>query len=288
MVNYYDVLGVQPSASRDEIRAAYKQLALRWHPDRNAQDASAEERFKRINEAYQVLSDAPKKDAYDLKRYYHATPQPTYAAPDPEPPPQAPSPPRRAYGGRPRYAPRVTYSPDQELRMKILVTVFFALLIGGGVVFYRFMNRYSAREAYQAALLEGRSFGAMLKFSEAISFDGEYWQAYYQRGTLRLDVLGDYKNALADFNAALRYAPNPPADLYYYRGLCYYSLRRYPDALADMEKTLRLNARQGSAYYFRGLSYWRLGQPARACRDFGTARQLGVTYSEDSLRQWCN
>jgi molecular chaperone DnaJ len=63
--DYYEVLGVERSASADEIRKAYKREALKHHPDRNPGDATAEAKFKEVNEAYQVLSDDDKRRAYD-------------------------------------------------------------------------------------------------------------------------------------------------------------------------------------------------------------------------------
>ena len=64
--DYYDTLGISKSASADEIKKAYRKQALEWHPDRHKDDKeTAEKRFKEINEAYQVLSDREKKNAYD-------------------------------------------------------------------------------------------------------------------------------------------------------------------------------------------------------------------------------
>ncbi len=68
--DYYEVLGVSKSASADEIKKAYRKVALQYHPDRNPGDASAEEKFKEAAEAYDVLSDADKKARYD--RFGHA------------------------------------------------------------------------------------------------------------------------------------------------------------------------------------------------------------------------
>ncbi len=62
--DYYDILGVQKTATAAELKSAYRKMALEWHPDRN-KSAEAEAKFKEINEAYQVLSDAKKKATYD-------------------------------------------------------------------------------------------------------------------------------------------------------------------------------------------------------------------------------
>lgn len=63
--DYYEVLGIEKSASADEIKRAYRKLAGKYHPDRNPGDKSAEEKFKEIGEAYEVLSDSDKKARYD-------------------------------------------------------------------------------------------------------------------------------------------------------------------------------------------------------------------------------
>lgn len=62
---YYEVLQVSKTASETEIKRAYRKLAMRYHPDRNPEDAQAEEKFKEITEAYEVLSDPQKRAAYD-------------------------------------------------------------------------------------------------------------------------------------------------------------------------------------------------------------------------------
>jgi len=63
--DYYKILGVDRKASEDEIKRAYRKLALHYHPDRNPGDKKAEDKFKEINEAYQVLSDTEKRKRYD-------------------------------------------------------------------------------------------------------------------------------------------------------------------------------------------------------------------------------
>ena len=64
--DYYDILGVSRDASADEIKKAYRQTALKYHPDRNPGDREAEEQFKEAAEAYEVLSDREKRKIYDL------------------------------------------------------------------------------------------------------------------------------------------------------------------------------------------------------------------------------
>ncbi len=63
--DYYKILGVERSASADDVRKAYRKLAMQYHPDRNPGNKQAEEKFKEINEAYQVLSDSQKRARYD-------------------------------------------------------------------------------------------------------------------------------------------------------------------------------------------------------------------------------
>lgn len=64
-IDYYDALGVSRSASSDEIKKAFRKLAQKYHPDKNPGDAAAEDKFKQINEAYEVLKDEEKRSKYD-------------------------------------------------------------------------------------------------------------------------------------------------------------------------------------------------------------------------------
>lgn len=70
--DYYDVLGVKKNASEQEIKKAYRNLAKKYHPDKNPNDKEAEEKFKEVNDAYETLSDVDKKAHYD--RFGHQNP----------------------------------------------------------------------------------------------------------------------------------------------------------------------------------------------------------------------
>jgi len=63
--NLYEVLGVGKTASKEEIKKAYRKLAMKYHPDKNKGDKTAETKFKEINNAYEVLSDDAKRKQYD-------------------------------------------------------------------------------------------------------------------------------------------------------------------------------------------------------------------------------
>src|SRR5262245_51853829 len=68
--DYYEVLGVERGASAEDIKKAYRKLAVKFHPDKNPGDKAAEEKFKELGEAYEALADPQRRAAYD--QYGHA------------------------------------------------------------------------------------------------------------------------------------------------------------------------------------------------------------------------
>jgi molecular chaperone DnaJ len=70
--DYYKTLGVERKATEDDIRKAYRRLARKYHPDLNPGDKAAEDRFKQVQEAYDILSDAKKRSMFDQYGFYSA------------------------------------------------------------------------------------------------------------------------------------------------------------------------------------------------------------------------
>lgn len=67
-MDYYKILGVSEQAEEEQIKRAYRRLARKYHPDLNPNDSEAEEKFKNVAEAYEILGDTDKRKEYDLKR----------------------------------------------------------------------------------------------------------------------------------------------------------------------------------------------------------------------------
>jgi molecular chaperone DnaJ len=101
--DYYEILGVSREASPEEIKKAFRKLALEYHPDRNSSDSGAEDRFKELNEAYSVLSDSGKRAQYD--RFGHSGPA------------------GRGFGG---------FEDFQGMGVEDIINDFFGGIFGGG------------------------------------------------------------------------------------------------------------------------------------------------------------
>ena len=83
--DFYELLGVSRKANAKEIRSAFRKLARKYHPDLNPGDKSAEEKFKQLQEAYDVLSDAKKRQMYDQHGFYSDNYQPGGPPPGSDP-----------------------------------------------------------------------------------------------------------------------------------------------------------------------------------------------------------
>ncbi|MEM6830400.1 MAG: DnaJ domain-containing protein [Bacteroidota bacterium] len=125
MINYYEILGVSENANTDEIKTAFKRQAVKYHPDKHQGKPEMEERFKEINEAYQILSDSYEKARFDLKLKYQqfssSTPPYPYT--------------QQQYRRRPHYEPAsVDYKKNTIATLYAFgITLAIALIVMSGV-----------------------------------------------------------------------------------------------------------------------------------------------------------
>ena len=120
--DYYEILSVGREAGDQEIKGAYRELAKRYHPDRNPDDPAAEEKFKEASEAYSVLSDAQKRAAYD--RFGHAGVQGAGGAANPE-----------AFAGEAQAVAVIDSGGDVDLELALHLPVAVAVTFGARITY---------------------------------------------------------------------------------------------------------------------------------------------------------
>ena len=126
---YYETLEVERNADDSKLKAAFRKLAMKWHPDKNPGDASSEVRFKEINEAYEVLKDGDKRAAYD--RFGHAAFEQGHGGGGPASAPASPRPSpifSRTCSAWPGSAARGGRERGQDLRYNMEITLEEAFL----------------------------------------------------------------------------------------------------------------------------------------------------------------
>lgn len=290
---YYQLLGLSPGASQDEIKSAYKSLALKYHPDKTGGNKAMEEHFKKVNEAYQVLSNPEKRRKYDLR--FTAPPKPSPPKPAQAAKPQPAPQPGKAYGTdnpanqRPNTTNRERKSqiyskpgtkPRSNQQLKYFLFAFVGLLavIVLSLSFFWFMNNDQAEKKLAEAYREhsmGNYLQAMLNYTEVIYYVNDHAEAYTQRGIIRYEAIGDRAAALSDFQKALKFSEEPSALLTYYLGLTYMSVNDLVKAEEYLKMSIRSKPQYDSAWYALGeLNSFFLEKYGLALSYFDTAVSL--------------
>lgn len=150
MRNHYYTLGLSETASQDEIKQAFKRLAVKYHPDKHMGNREMEEKFKSINEAYQILGDPYKKAQFDLQlQYERFTPKREQPAQPYNYPPR-----QKRYGGRPYYGTRpINHKENNRATMYAFAITFGIALVV--MVVKGFYDLYLQKK-YEAFLAERR------------------------------------------------------------------------------------------------------------------------------------
>lgn len=281
----YVLLGLAPTATAAQIKAAYRRLALQLHPDRNAGSAEAEEAFKRLNDAYQLLSDPARRLAYDQAMGYVPTPA-AYRATASVPRTESR---RRPAGYRPTPPPTGPTWQEGYLTFRWLgILVAVVTLV---TVLLQAQSRSLGRERYDQArryAAAGDSLRALDEVGEAIFHHPESADAHWLRGTLRQRFLGDYAGAYPDFKAALAHAPADDDSLRTELARVCLKLKKNQEALLHLNEAVRMDARNGWAFLLRGVAQAELGDTTAACRDWRRARTLeefrGVEFEDRYCR----
>lgn len=153
--NFYEILGVSRYATEAEIKKAFKELAKKYHPDKHPGQSFYEEHFKKINEAYQTLSDPKSRKVYDLRLFYNQAPLPHQSQQSTRQ--QTQQRPQQTYA-QSTYKKTSTEKKQAEKRKLhkyyLYVSIVAVLFMGGCYWFYNFMNAYAAKEYFIQGLKE--------------------------------------------------------------------------------------------------------------------------------------
>lgn len=269
--NLYTILGVSHTASAQEIKLAYKRLALKCHPDRNPDDARAEELFKVVNSAYQTLSDPSKRARYDLRLQYLREQrqairqhQPHHHARYRQTRPPAPVS-ERFYQNIPRREER------RFVRKDLYITLgFFAFMFVFSILLKSTMDYITGEDRYKTALSyieHGKYSSAHSLLTDAIYFRPKHADAYLTRASISMNVYENYRSAVEDLNQVIALQDRPSADVFMMRGKCLAKLEKYIEAERDFGIALTLDSTLHAAQLDRGevrLFYLQKFEPAIA------------------------
>ena len=261
MASYYQILGVSEHASQAEIKIAFKQLAVKYHPDKNQSDPGMEELFKEVNHAYQILSNPYEKARYDIKLKY-GTYQPNHT----------PSPPRYApgrKGGRTQYSePKVNYRENWIATAYAWgFTFIVAIVIMGIVGIKNYFDEIKREELLAQRRLEFEDVkklyasGQIRQSLELINglgtfFEPEKDMAIYKDHMYDSLLLNgntsyfdqDFKNAIFYFELIEAYAPSKPIQIKSQLATAYKETNQPYKSIKKLKELLILNYRTLDIY----------------------------------------
>jgi curved DNA-binding protein CbpA len=282
--NFYQILGISTTASEEEIKIAYRNLAKKYHPDKHGSNKFYEEHFKKINTAYQTLSKKEKRSHYDLKLKYRATSanQTTFRY-------------RNATSNYKRTSMNATKAKharendrkrQKKEKKKIYLITGLALIciVFFSIYFYNFMNEYSAELALNKGVLQEKNkeyFSALESYSNALEYDDEFTEAYKKRAELRLRIFNDYKGGFQDYNKAINSSEKKKWDLYFSRAKCNIKLKKYDEAVHDLREAAILKPAFDSLYFYQGeINNYKLEKYSEAIINYRQVLVLNSGFTE--------
>jgi len=251
--NYYHILGVSTTATPQEIKLAYKKLAIQYHPDKHGGNSYFEEKFKAVSEAYQVLSHPQKRATYDLKLYYLLQQKLKQQAAHQQPQYQPPV--RRPASVTERHYRTIPQSRFLKKDWYVVIIIFGSIILLS-LLLSMVMNHVAAKDKYSSALaaLQKKEWPVAHSFlSEAIYFKPKFAEAYMKRAYIEMEIYQDYRAALSDLDATITNASVKTPQMYYLRGKCYEELRNSKVAELDLSYAIQRDKNFSLAYYDRGM-----------------------------------
>ncbi|PWJ42777.1 DnaJ domain-containing protein [Sediminitomix flava] len=250
MENYYDILGIEQSASQKDIRKAYLKLAKQFHPDTNETSTSdTEEEFIKIKDAYETLSDEDKRYWYDqnLKNGFTSS----YSSSNTE---------YKQYNYNQyqnnssntsqqqsqnsqenyTYSSNLYYPTFKDVGIALSIIAVIAVLV---IFFLTVMNRFSAQtyfndgiEAYQQHNYQK----AMYNLQESLNFDEENEETYYYIGKMLIEEFDQYERGLDFMENAISFSKQPKSEYFQLRADAYYALGTYVSCAYELKFVLEL------------------------------------------------
>ncbi|WP_027003796.1 DnaJ domain-containing protein [Hugenholtzia roseola] len=241
MENLYQILGLPDFASTEEVKKSFKRLALLYHPDRNPNSLTAEETFKVINKAYQILSDPETKHRYDLLLLY-VYGKATQAETDETPAHRDPRYRRRNPYRRPYQAAPVVEKDSLSNTQATLISVgaiLYIFLFVNSIYNFIGQNFYSrATEAYQKQQYED----AIKYLNGAIGYDPSLANAYFLRAQIYAENFSLPKDALEDYSKGIETTSIFKSEYFLWRGRTNGKLQNKNEAHQDFQTALFLSS----------------------------------------------
>lgn len=241
MDNLYSILGLPNFSSEEEVKHAFKRLAMLYHPDRNPDNAEAEEKFKMINQAYQILAHPIKKSRYDQMllggAYYFSFN--TQSTENQETQYQQAQEQHRKY----RQQQETAYQrwklergkqERQAIIFSVLAVAYFFIIVNTISGFYARTQYFFSLDAYKSKQYDK----ALHYLRTANGADNAYARAYFLKGQIYREHYDYNGEAVANFTLAIEHIYQVPTDYFYQRALAYTNLREESLAEKDFKVVL--------------------------------------------------